>query len=84
LIEEANKPPESIQFIEELLKTEDESTIKDILNKNIEKVGDEFMQMLTGVITQSEEQGNQPQLVEKLKQIQKVALRVSMAKNLQA
>ncbi|PKN87078.1 MAG: hypothetical protein CVU46_05655 [Chloroflexi bacterium HGW-Chloroflexi-8] len=84
MIEEANKPPESIQFIEELLKTEDESTIKEILNKNIEKVGDEFLQMLAGVISQSEEQGNQPQLVEKLKQIQKVALRVSMAKNLQA
>ena len=38
--------------------------------------------MLAGVISQSEEQGNQPQLVEKLKQIQRMALRLSMAKNL--
>jgi len=82
MIEEANKPPESFQFIEELLKTADDDAIKDLLNRNIEKVNDEFMQMLAGVISQSEEQGNQPQLVEKLKQIQKIALRASMAKNL--
>ena len=82
MIEEANKPPESFQFIEELLKTADENSLKDLLNQNIEKVNDEFIQMLAGVIAQSEEQGNQPQLVEKLKQIQRMALRVSMAKNL--
>lgn len=82
MIEEANKPPESFQFIEELLKTADENSLKDLLNQNIEKVNDEFIQMLAGVISQSEEQGNQPQLVEKLKQIQRMALRISMAKNL--
>jgi DNA-binding phage protein len=82
MIEEANKPPESFQFIEELLKTADENSLKDLLNQNIEKVNDEFIQMLAGVISQSEEQGNQPQLVDKLKQIQRMALRVSMAKNL--
>ncbi len=82
MIEEANKPPESFQFIEELLKTADENSLKELLNQNIEKVNDEFMQMLAGVISQSEEQGNQPQLVDKLKQIQRVVLRVSMAKNL--
>jgi hypothetical protein len=84
LIEAANKPPESIQFIEELLKTENDDAIKGLLNQNPDKAGDEFMQMLAGVIAQSEEQGNQPELVQKLKQIQKVALRVSMARNLQA
>jgi hypothetical protein len=83
MIEDANKPPESFQFIEELLKTADENSLKDLLNQNIEKVNDEFIQMLAGVISQSEEQGNQPQLVEKLKQIQRMALRLSMAKNLE-
>ena len=82
MIEDANKPPESFQFIEDLLKTADGNSLKDLLNQNIEKVNDEFIQMLAGVISQSEEQGNQPQLVEKLKQIQRMALRLSMTKNL--
>ncbi|OJX47309.1 MAG: hypothetical protein BGO78_17745 [Chloroflexi bacterium 44-23] len=82
MIEAANTPPEAIQFIEELLRTENDDQVKEKLNTNIGKVDDEFLQLLTGVISQSEEQGQQPQLVEKLKQIQKIALRAVMAKNL--
>lgn len=82
MIEEAQTPPEAVHFIEDLLKTENDAEIKEKLNDNLDKVDDEFLQMIAGIINQSEEQNQQPQLVEKLKQIQKVALRVVMAKNL--
>ncbi len=84
MIEAANTPPEAIQFIEDLLRTDNEGQVKEKLNANLDKVDDEFLQLLTGVISQSEEQGQQPQLVERLKQIQKIALRVVMANNLKA
>lgn len=84
MIEEANTPPEAIHFIEDLLKTDNNDEIKELLNANLDKVDDEFLQLLSGIITQSEEQGQQAELVDKLKQIQKVALKVIMAKNLKS
>ncbi len=84
MIEAANTPPEAIQFIEDLLRTDNDDQVKEKLNANPDKANDEFLQLLAGVISQSEEQGQQPQLVERLKQIQKIALRVVMANNLNA
>jgi len=45
---------------------------------------DEFIQLLAGLINQSEQQGNQESLVTKLKEIQKVATKAIMAKNLKS
>ena len=82
IIEEANKPPAEIQFVQELLKAPDANSIKELLNQKPEVLTDEFIQLLAGLINQTEQQGNQESLVAKLKQIQKVATKAIMAKNL--
>jgi hypothetical protein len=82
MIEEANKPPAELQFVEELLKAPDANAIKEILNQKPEVLTDEFVQLLANLINQTEQQGNQQALVEKLNEIQKVATKAIMAKNL--
>lgn len=84
IIEEANKPPAEIQFVQELLQAPDANTIKELLNQKPEVLTDEFIQLLAGLINQSEQQGNQKALVDKLKEIQKVATKAIMAKNLKS
>jgi len=84
IIEEANKPPAEIQFVQELLQAPDANTIKELLNQKPEVLTDEFIQLLAGLINQSEQQGNQESLVTKLKEIQKVATKAIMAKNLKS
>jgi hypothetical protein len=82
MIEEANKPPAEIQFVESLLQAPDSKAIKDLLDQKPELINDEFVQLLTGLITQTEQQPNQAPLVEKLKEIQKIVTKALMVKNL--
>ena len=82
IIEEANKPPAEIQFVESLLHAPDSESIKELINQKPEILSDEFIQLLATLINQTEQQGNQQALVTKLKEIQKVATKMLMAKNL--
>ena len=84
MIEESNKPPAAIRFIEELLKNPDDESLKSMIAENMELLDDEFMQTIAGIVAQYEEQGQQPELVERLKLIQKMAMRAVMKKNLQS
>jgi hypothetical protein len=83
IIEESSKPPAAIQFIEELLKSTDDDALNALLQQNLELLDDEFMQTISGIVVQSEQQGQQPELVDRLKVIQKFATRAIMKKNLQ-
>lgn len=82
MIEEANKPPAEIQFVETLLQAPDAEAIKNLLNEKPEVINDEFLQLLANLINQTEQQGNQQALATKLKEIQKVVTKSLMAKNL--
>ncbi len=82
MIEEANKPPEEIQFVESLLRAPDDTSVKSLLNEKPEIINDEFVQLLANLINQTEQQGNQQALVSKLKEIQKIVVKSLMAKNL--
>ncbi len=84
MIEEANKPPAEIEFVESLLKAPDAETIKTLLNEKPEIINDEFIQLLASLIAQTEQDGNQQALVAKLKEIQKIATKALMAKNLRS
>lgn len=84
MIEEANKPPAEVSFIEDLLSAENDEAVKQMLKENEDKLSDELLQMLAGIISQSEGQGQQPELAERLKQIQKLVTRAVMAKNLKS
>ena len=78
MIEEASKPPAEIQFVESLLRAPDTEAIKSMLNQNPEVLNDEFIQLLAGLISQTEQQGNQQALVTKLKEIQKIATKYNL------
>lgn len=82
MIEEANKPPAEIQFVESLLRAPDAESIKNLINEKPEIINDEFTQLLSNLINQTEQQGNQQALVTKLKEIQKIVMKLLMAKNL--
>ncbi len=84
MIEEANKPPAEIEFVESLLKAPDAETIKTLLNEKPEVINDEFIQLLASLIAQTEQDGNQQALVAKLKEIQKITTKALMAKNLRS
>ncbi len=84
IIEESNKPPASIEFIEKLLTNPDDESLKSMITENMELLDDEFMQTIAGIVAQYEQQGQQPELIERLKLIQKMAMRAVMKKNLQS
>lgn len=83
LIRQASAQPAEIEFLEELLEAKDEATRQELLESNQEKITPEFFQMLSGLMTQVVDSGQDPELVEKVKVINRQVLRFSMKSNLQ-
>ena len=79
IIQRASTPPE-VEFIEALISLNTEEEIQKVLNDNREHLTPEFMQTLTGLVSQSEQQP--PEIIEKLQKVYHVALRMSMQANL--
>ncbi len=71
-----------IEIVEALLQTENEADRTKILEEAGEAINEEFSQTLTGLINQVEQQGQQPELLEKLKEINREVLRFTMRRNL--
>ncbi len=84
MIEEANKPPAEIEFVETLLKAPDSETVKTLLDEKPDVINDEFIQLIASLINQTEQSGNQQAMVAKLKDIQKIATKALMVKNLKS
>ena len=78
VLEKASEKPEEVNFIEELLAIENTEELKNTINSNPEKITDNLINTLNNVIAQSENQNTQPELLEKLKQINKLVLKRSM------
>ena len=55
-----------------------------ILEESGDLVNDEFMQLLGGLIGQMEQQGDQPELLDQLKELNREVLRFTMKRNLQS
>lgn len=83
LIRQASAQPAEIEFLEELLEAKDEVTRQELLENNQEKITQEFFQMLSGLMTQVVDSGQDPELVGKVKAINRQVLRFSMQSNLQ-
>ena len=56
----------------------------EMLEKAGESVNDDFMQVLGSLSSQIEHEGNQPELVTKLKDLNREVLRFTMRRNLKA
>lgn len=83
LIRQASAQPPEIEFLEELLDAEDEAARKELLESNQEKITQEFFQMLSGLMAQVVDSDRDPELVEKVKAINRQVLRFSMQAKLQ-
>ena len=78
VIEEVSAPPPELALIEQLLELENYDARMAMLKENSDMVTPEFVQTLGQLISQSEQQNQPADLVDKLKEIHRIALRVSM------
>ncbi|MEJ5241366.1 MAG: CpXC domain-containing protein [Anaerolineales bacterium] len=87
VLQEASAPPPEVALIERLLDTPD-AALESMLEQNQALITDEFLQTLSGLMLQIEEQaaGNPEAkaLGEKLARIHSLALRISMRRQLQS
>lgn len=85
VIEKLSAPPPEVEFIKELLAAENDESRSQLLAANSEKVTPQFMELLNGLMAQSESQGNSsPEINQRLRQVYRAALRYSMQANLNA
>jgi len=89
VLQEASAPPPEVAFIEQLLEAPDDAAIEKMLTENEEKLNEDFMNTLGGLMAQLEAQGESGQggeqakeLTEKLESVYKVALKISMKKKM--
>lgn len=83
LVKQASAQPPEIQFLEELLDAPDEESRQQLLEENKQKITPEFFQFLSGLMTQIADSDQEPELKEKIKAVNRQALRYSMQMNLQ-
>ncbi|GIV66018.1 MAG: hypothetical protein KatS3mg047_0411 [Bellilinea sp.] len=77
ILEQASAPPPEVALIEQLLEAPSYDERMKLMQEKSEMVTPEFVQMLSALIAQSEEQ-QPPEVVTALKEIYRIALRVSM------
>jgi hypothetical protein len=89
VLQEASAPPPEVAFIEQLLEAPDDAAIEKMLTENEEKLNEDFMNTLGGLMAQLEAQGQSGQggeqakeLTEKLESVYKAALKFSMKKKM--
>ncbi len=85
VLQNASAPPPEVAFIEQLLQAPDEAGMEQMLTENDEMVNQQFVDALSGLVAQMESQPDNPEakdMVEKLTEIYKVALKRVMKKNM--
>lgn len=82
VIQKASAPPPEYELLEKLLSANGEEDIQKELDTNAEKITPEFIQLLSGVISQAETQGEEEEIKEKLKIIHRLALKLSMRRSM--
>jgi hypothetical protein len=84
VLQTASTPPE-VMFIEQLIQMPDEATIESALKQNEAMVTQQFLDYLSGLVSQMESQPDNPEakaMGEKISEVYKVALKFSMKKNM--
>jgi len=81
-IQKASASSAHIELIEALIQAPDETAMSTILENHKDDINDEFLQFLTGLITQFETQKNQPETNQRLKDVYRSVLRFSMQQNM--
>ena len=81
VLQKLSAPPPEIAFIEELISVGDEASRRKLLEANADKIDDNFIQIITSLAAQSEQQGQSPEVSEALRDISRLVLKFSMEKN---
>lgn len=82
VIQKASAPPPEIALAEELLGAESEEERRGVMEAHASEITPEFLQVLTSLMGQLEQQGDQPELAQRLQEVYRAALRFSMQANL--
>lgn len=85
VLQTASAPPPEVAFIEQLLQAPDDAGVEKMLTENDAMINQQFIDALSGLVTQMETQGDNPEakaMAGKLSEIYKVALKYSMKKNM--
>jgi len=80
-IEKLTAPPPEVAFLEQLVNLPSYEERQKLMQEKAEMVTPEFIQMLSGLIAQGEGQ-QPPELLNKLREINRIALRMNMMANL--
>jgi hypothetical protein len=83
VIQQANSAPPEIALIEELLDAPDDATMRQKLEEHMEEITPDFLNVLANIAGQIDSSGDQ-ELISKIRSLNRIALRVSMEKNLRA
>ncbi len=85
VLQTASAPPPEVAFIEQLLQAPNEAALDQMLTENDEIVNQQFVDALSGLVSQMESQPDNPEakdMAEKLTEIYRVALKRVMKKNM--
>ncbi len=80
VLQSASAPPPEYALLEELLAAGDEAGRQKLLSEHSSEITPEFLQLITGLLSQSE--GQEPELLKQLEEVNRSALRFSMQANL--
>lgn len=82
IIEKESAPPPEIAFIQKLLEAPDDDARKKLLDENNELVNDQLLSTINAIISEADARKQSAELVDSLRSIYKLALRLNMEKNL--
>ncbi len=84
VIQSADSSNAYLGLVDALLQEENPETRAAMLEESSELINEEFMQLLGGLIGQMEQQGDQPEMLEKVRDLNREILRFTMKRNLQS
>jgi hypothetical protein len=82
VLQKLSAPPPEIALVEELLQAESDADRKAILDAHADMVNEEFMQLVSNLAQQSEQQHQPAEVSQGLRDISTLVLRYSMERNL--
>ncbi len=83
VIEKISSPPEGVKLLESLLDAKSDDEFDRLLDEHKEEINEEFLSLINNVVAQTENQPSQKEINEKLKNIYRRALKISMKANLE-
>lgn len=82
VIQQASAPPPEIALIEELLDAPDDQATRRLMEEHKDQITPDFLQMLSGLLAQVQQSGQDSELLQRLQRLNRQALRFSMEMNL--